>query len=655
MAVATASGSEPSAAVEVRPGIATAPGAQEALSALIPFYIYPSFLGSEWDTVTADPSNVGVIVANPASGPGASSNSDYVTAIAAAQAAGLRVVGYVDTNYTARPLGDVQADIDSWVSFYGPDGIFLDRTSSLLADSSYYWDLRAYVDSVLPPGHRTLVLNHGTSPVEEYASIGDVLITFENDASAYPAASFASWMDAWPREKFSHILYNDPDWRASLALARSRPVGFFFSTDDVLDNPWDSLPSEWSAQQAALGATIGGPTATASLTAGAAAGASVSPGVGTTVPQGVVASDAAAPAGAASLALGAAAGIGVQVASASSPTLGTGATASVGPAATASASLGAAAAVGGAPGSSSTASAGVTIATAANVSAAASVATGTATAVGFTPAVFVSATPLPGVATASGVAPSSSTAAPIVMGLAALTGVSAGATGTLGSGGAVAATVVLSAAASISTGSVVTVGFVPTDDQLDTMPIPGIATATGAGPSSTTVASVVPGQVGTSGAVSGRATISPAVAQTAGAAQAAAPATPGTAIGAGLVLRGATATSPGVVAFSGSSPAGAAALVLGAAAGIGTFPVPVIFAPLPAGAATVVGFPPESHLHAGAVTATFTPRTGATLVLSTSGAATLATGTAGVSVTLGRDETGSATIEDPDGASLEVV
>src|SRR5919107_1605560 len=157
----------------VAQALATAPGAQEALSALIPFYIYPSFLGSGWDTVTADPSNVGVIVANPASGPGASSNSDYVTAIAAAQAAGVRVVGYVDTNYTARLAVDVQADIDAWVSFYSPDGIFLDSTSSLLADSSYYWDLRAYVDSVLPPNHRTLVLNHGTSPDEEYASIVD--------------------------------------------------------------------------------------------------------------------------------------------------------------------------------------------------------------------------------------------------------------------------------------------------------------------------------------------------------------------------------------------------------------------------------------------------------------------------------------------------
>src|SRR5919107_597221 len=402
-AVATASGAALVAVVDVQLGLATAPGAQEALSALIPFYIYPSFLGSGWDTVTADPSNVGVIVANPASGPGASSNSDYVTAIAAAQAAGVRVVGYVDTNYTARLAVDVQADIDAWVSFYSPDGIFLDRTSSLLADSSYYWDLRAYVDSVLPPNHRTLVLNHGTSPDEAYASIGDILITFENDASAYPAASFPAWMDAYPRERFSHILYADPDWRASLTLARSRPVGFFFSTDDVLDNPWDTLPTEWPAQQATLGATIGAAGAAASLTAGAAVGTSVSPGVGVTVSQGVVVTDAVATA------------------------------ASNVPSASSSASIGIAATIGA-------------------VSATASVATGTAIAVGFTPAVFVSVTLLPGVATASGVAPSSSAVAPILTGLAALTGASPGATGALGLGAAFAAGAALSATASISTG-----------------------------------------------------------------------------------------------------------------------------------------------------------------------------------------------------------
>src|SRR5919112_2075743 len=381
LGVATASGAALVAVVDVQLGLATAPGAQEALSALIPFYIYPSFLGSGWDTVTADPSNVGVIVANPASGPGASSNSDYVTAIAAAQAAGVRVVGYVDTNYTARSLGDVQADIDLWVSFYSPDGIFLDRTSSLLVDSSYYWDLRAYIDAAMAPGKRTLVLNHGTSPDEAYASIGDILITFENDASAYPATSFASWMDAWPREKFSHILYNDPDWRGALGLARTRPVGFFFSTDDVLDNPWDSLPTEWLAQQAALGARIGAPGAAASMTAGVVVGTSVSPGVGATAPQGVVASGVTAPSVAVSLTSGAAVGVGVSAASASSSPLGAGVTASVGPAAAAAASFAVAAAAGSVPAASSSASAGVST-TIGAASATASVATGAATAIG---------------------------------------------------------------------------------------------------------------------------------------------------------------------------------------------------------------------------------------------------------------------------------
>src|SRR5919107_129067 len=121
----------------------------------------------------------------------------------------------------------------------------------------------------------------------------------------------ASWMDVWPREKFSHILYNDPDWRASLTLARSRPVGFFFSTDDVLDNPWDTLSTEWPAQQAALGARIGAPGAAASLTAGVVVGTSVSPGVGATAPQGVVASGVTAPSVAVSLTSGAAVGVGV--------------------------------------------------------------------------------------------------------------------------------------------------------------------------------------------------------------------------------------------------------------------------------------------------------------------------------------------------------
>jgi hypothetical protein len=89
------------------------------LQALIPMYVYPTYLGSYWDVIEANPANVGYIIANPDTGPGTSVNSDYTTHIGNMRARGIKVLGYVDTDYAGIARSTVETTMTTWTSYYG--------------------------------------------------------------------------------------------------------------------------------------------------------------------------------------------------------------------------------------------------------------------------------------------------------------------------------------------------------------------------------------------------------------------------------------------------------------------------------------------------------------------------------------------------------
>ena len=86
----------------------------------VPAYFTP---GAEWQRLIAGAPTVGMIVFNPASGPGTAAEPRN-GAIAQAQAAGITMLGYVATSYGARPEADVIADINRYYDFYTPPGIY---------------------------------------------------------------------------------------------------------------------------------------------------------------------------------------------------------------------------------------------------------------------------------------------------------------------------------------------------------------------------------------------------------------------------------------------------------------------------------------------------------------------------------------------------
>ena len=88
----------------------------------VPAYFAP---GPEWQRVIAAAPTVGMVIINPASGPGTSTDPQYTQVIAQARAAGIIVLGYVSTSYGQRPEADVIADINGYYDLYSLSGIYL--------------------------------------------------------------------------------------------------------------------------------------------------------------------------------------------------------------------------------------------------------------------------------------------------------------------------------------------------------------------------------------------------------------------------------------------------------------------------------------------------------------------------------------------------
>lgn len=211
----------------------------------IPAYFYP---GPLWDQATAGAPTVGTMIMNPASGPGASSNSDYVAAVNKALAAGVKVIGYVHTSYGLRDAAVVKSEIDAYKAWYGVSGIFLDEVASDAALLPYYQDLADYIRAT--PG-TFVALNPGTIPAQGYMSVGDTVVVFEGTYNTYKTWSAPVWAAQYPASKFVHLVHataGSTKMKYVINWSRNRLAGNVYITHDLLPNPWDMLPSYWSSE-----------------------------------------------------------------------------------------------------------------------------------------------------------------------------------------------------------------------------------------------------------------------------------------------------------------------------------------------------------------------------------------------------------------------
>jgi hypothetical protein len=218
---------------------------------IIPAYSYPN-PPTFWDNSIAGANPVQFMIADPASGPGRTRDANYTSVIARARAAGIRVMGYVDTDYARRSQSSMRADITTWKTLYNVTDIFFDQTASSPASLAYYQAIADVVHAT--PGALTM-LNPGINVDERYLQMADILNIFEGSSADYAAWAPAAWVANYPAKRFSHLIYGVPDAASMTTVlnqALTRQAGYVYITSDVLPNPWDVLPPYWTTEIAQI-------------------------------------------------------------------------------------------------------------------------------------------------------------------------------------------------------------------------------------------------------------------------------------------------------------------------------------------------------------------------------------------------------------------
>ncbi len=226
---------------------------------VIPLYTYPT--DGSWAATlqarSAHPNVPIIAVINPGTGPGGSSDSNYVQGVKNFQAAGIIVLGYVATGYASQLISSLESQISSYKSWYSVNGIMFDEMSSVQGNENYYSTLNTYVKSL---GMTMTMGNPGTSVPSSYIGTFDSLFIFEQ--GGLPTLSYLSSYSGHPKSNFAYIGYTVSPLNTAFEAASSQYAGWLYITDAGLPNPYSVLPSYLLNEVAALD-----PSTTATTTA----------------------------------------------------------------------------------------------------------------------------------------------------------------------------------------------------------------------------------------------------------------------------------------------------------------------------------------------------------------------------------------------------
>jgi hypothetical protein len=217
------------------------------LGIMVPAYFDPSS-GGDWRSLDDAASRVPLIaIMNPDNGPGASQTQAYVNALANLHRAGGRIIGYVYSSYAARALTNVEADIDTYLSFYAVDGFFIDEMTDDQNTNhlAYYAAIYRYVKS--KGAGYSVTGNPGENTVRDYLTerTADCLMVFENHDTNYPGFRPSDWVTRYPAQQFAQIVYdvtNSAAMSNDVELVATRHAGWIYLTDRT----YGALPSYWT-------------------------------------------------------------------------------------------------------------------------------------------------------------------------------------------------------------------------------------------------------------------------------------------------------------------------------------------------------------------------------------------------------------------------
>ncbi len=219
----------------------------------MPAYIYPVGAGrKEWLRLIEAASKVKIVViANPASGPGEERNLDYATIFSEASRHGVTLVGYVSTQYAARPWDEIKKDVDRWVQFYPQiRGFFFDQQPREGQHAALYARIRDYAQQKLRDP--LVITNPGIACDATYLAdaVSNVTCVFQN-YEGFGQFELTAALKGYEPTRFAALPYNIADPEAMRALIKDailKRIGYLYITDAKPPNQWNALPSYWEAE-----------------------------------------------------------------------------------------------------------------------------------------------------------------------------------------------------------------------------------------------------------------------------------------------------------------------------------------------------------------------------------------------------------------------
>jgi hypothetical protein len=221
---------------------------------MIPLYAYPTWWNSKayvWDDVAAV-SNVNIIaIINPDNGPRPTKpNADFKKGMAQLKLGKVLTAGYVYTSYGKRSISAVKADVQYYTN-YGVDGIFLDEAANKLSSLAYYSNVYTFAKS---RGMKFVIINPGTHMPEQFLTVCDIAVIYEDPAISWNAYIVASYVKRYACGRFAAMLHSDRSlFYAYIAKTRAANIGWLYVTDDRMPDPWDTIPTYWRSFVRAVG------------------------------------------------------------------------------------------------------------------------------------------------------------------------------------------------------------------------------------------------------------------------------------------------------------------------------------------------------------------------------------------------------------------
>jgi hypothetical protein len=209
----------------------------------VPAYFHPSSHPFDWQTLMDMPDRLRFVVMNVYNGPGAERDPYYTPIVEALIGAGVRIIGYVDTDYGRRPITEIAQEVARYHRWYRIEGVFMDQVSPGLEKLEHYAQA---VLAARTAKARFVVLNPGTHPHPGYLDLANVTVTFEGTWSQYVALKVPKWVTRFPASRFCHLVHSVPlgEFAPGLVLGTDRHARSIYLTDGRGDNPWDHLPDQ---------------------------------------------------------------------------------------------------------------------------------------------------------------------------------------------------------------------------------------------------------------------------------------------------------------------------------------------------------------------------------------------------------------------------